>query len=171
MRKRSVANQPKEAGFVTFEMSGSMLLYLIMMAAAAALVYSLMSSSKLASTNQALMSLRLQIQQLYSGGSDYAGLDNGLALKSGLVPKSFLRGTKIQTPWGGDVVLSASGDGTTFAISLGEIPQEECTKLATSQLESWSSVSVNGTPIDRTTGASSAARSCNDSNTIVFTSR
>lgn len=171
MRKRNVVRQNREGGFVTFEMSGSMLLYLIMMAAAAVLVYSLMSSSKLASTNQGLMSLRLQIQQLYSGGSDYAGLDNDLALKSGLVPKSFVRGAKMQTPWGGDVVLSASSDGTSFAISLSEIPQEECTKLATSQLDSWSSVSVNGTPIEKATGASSAARSCNDSNTIVFTSR
>lgn len=171
MRRTLPTTRRGEAGFVMVEMSGSLLLYLIMIAAGAILVYTMMSSSKLASAQQGLMSLRMQIQQLYSGGSDYAGLDNALAVKAGLVPKSFLKGSKVVTPWGGDVALAASGDGSLFTISLSEIPQEECTKLATAQLDSWATVTVNGSAIDKNTGAAATARSCKDSNTLMFTSR
>lgn len=171
MRRTIPTTRCGEAGFVMVEMTGSLLLYLIMIAAGAILVFTMMSSSKLASAQQGLMSLRMQVQQLYSGGSDYAGLDNSLATKAGLVPKSFLRGTKVVTPWGGEVALAASGDGSSFTISLSEIPQEECTKLATSQLDSWTAVSVNGNAIDKSSGTTTAAQSCNDSNTLVFTSR
>ncbi|MDR3043559.1 MAG: pilus assembly protein PilS [Desulfovibrio sp.] len=171
MRRTIPTTRRGEAGFVMVEMSGSMLVYLILFAAGALLVYSLFSSGNLATTQQGLMSLRMQVQQLYSGGSDYNGLDNSLAMKAGLVPKTFLRGSKVVTPWGGEVALAASGDGSSFTISLSEIPQEECTKLATSQLDSWTAVSVNGNAIDKSSGTTTAAQSCNDSNTLVFTSR
>lgn len=160
-----------EAGFVMVEMSGGILLYLIMMAAAAILLYSLFSNSKLAETQQGVLSMRMQIQQLYTGATDYSGLDNALAVKAGVVPKRFQRGTSVVTPWGGDITLGAGSDPGTFTITLTQIPQEACTKLATFQAESWSTISVNGGAVAQGTSVASAAQSCNSANTIIYASR
>ena len=160
-----------EAGFVMVEMSGGILLYLIMLAAAAILIYALFSNSKLAETQQGLLSMRMQIQQLYTGTTDYAGLDNALAVKAGVVPKRFQRASALVTPWGGDITLASGSDPGTFTITLAQIPQEACTKLATFQVESWSSIAVNGAAVAQGTSVASAAQSCNASNTLIYASR
>lgn len=171
-KKEDVSEKRKsEGGFMMLESMGSILMYLILIAGVAVVLATLFSSSKLGETEQAVVSMRMQIQHLFSGGSDYAGLDNDLAIKSGIVPKRLLRGTNLINPWGGSVTVAATADTGIFSITFAGIPQEECTKLATFQLESWNSITVNGNDIPKDTGAAAAAASCASTNTIAFTSR
>ena len=71
-----------QGGFMLVESLGSMLFYLIMIAAAGVLLISLFSGSKISQTEQAISSLRLQVKQLYTSSSDYSGLDTDLARQS-----------------------------------------------------------------------------------------
>lgn len=161
----------EDDGWMLTEGVGSILFYLIMIGVAAGILFFLFSSSKLTQMQQAVSTMSMQIQGLYSGASEYTGLDNSLAIKSGVVPRKLLKGTSIKTPWGGDVTLAPGTDTGTFTIKLAGIKQEDCTKLAAYQLDMWQSVDVNGTEFNTDSGVSGAVNACVASNTITYTSR
>lgn len=125
---------------------------------------------KTTKTQESLLILRMQTQQLFSSSSDYTGLSNDVAIKAGLVPQNFLKGNALFNPWGGTITLAPESTNAAFTITFVSIPQEECTRLATYQPEAWLSVSVNG---NEANGADVAtiAESCTTSNTIVYTAR
>jgi type II secretory pathway pseudopilin PulG len=153
------------------ETLGAILVGLIILAGAALGLNAAFSNSKLGETEQNLITMRMQIQQMFSGSSDYTGLDNELALKAGLVPKPFIKGSSIRNSFGGDITLAPVTGSSAFSITLTSIPQDECTKLAKFQTDAWLSVNVNGTD---TTGGSVAdiVTACSSSNnTITFTAR
>lgn len=153
------------------ETLGAILVGLIILAGAALGLNAAFSNSKLGETEQNLITMRMQIQQMFSGSSDYTGLDNELALQAGLVPKPFIKGSSIRNSFGGDITLAPVTGSSAFSITLTSIPQDECTKLAKFQTDAWLSVNVNGTD---TTGGSVAeiVTACSSSsNTITFTAR
>lgn len=160
-----------EDGWMLTEGVGSILFYLIMISVAAGILYFLFSSSKQTQMQQGLTTMSMQIQGLYSGSSSYSGLDNALALKAGVVPRKLLKGSSIQTPWGGNITIAPGSDLGTFTIKLEGIPQEDCTKLAAYQMDMWVSIDVNGTTFDSSSGISQAANACATTNTINYTAR
>lgn len=160
-----------ESGFMMTESMGSLLFYLIMIGAAAAAVGLLLLGGKLSEMQQGLSTLRMQTQQLYTGSIDYTGLDNALALKTGIVPKRFRRGEGLFTPWGGTITLATGSDVGTFTITLEGIPQEDCAKMGTYQSDSWDSVSINGNNLDKLSSVATAGTACAASNNIIYTSR
>lgn len=170
MKRKNIAVH-SESGFMMIESMGSMLFYLIMIAGAAVLVGVLLSGGKLSETQQGLSSMRMQAQQLYTGSIDYTGLDNALALKTGIVPKRFRRGDSMFTPWGGAITIATGSDVGTFTIQLEGIPQEDCAKMGTYQSDSWDSVSINGNSLDKLSSVATAGAACATSNTIIYTSR
>ena len=93
-------------------------------------INSAFSSSKLGDTEQNLLSMRMQVQQMFAGSADYASLDNSLALNAGLVPKAFIKGSSLKNPFGGDITLAPDSSNAAFTIELTNIPKEECSKLA-----------------------------------------
>lgn len=121
-------------------------------------------------TQENLLILRMQIQQLFSGASDYSGLDNGMAIKAGLVPQAFVKGDNLFNAWGGAITLSPDSGNAAFTLSFEEIPQEECTRLATYQPDAWLTVSVNGNEASGKDVAS-IANSCTTSNSLIYTAR
>lgn len=154
------------------ETLGSLLIVLIVIAGAALGLNSAFSSSKLADMEQGIVTMRMQVQHMYSGSSDYSGLDNALALKAGVVPKQFVKGNTIKNPFGGDVTISPSPDNSAFSIQLTNVPQEQCTKLARFQTDAWLSVDINGTTIDTSTGTvADIIANITNNNTITFTAR
>ncbi|MGE4293565.1 MAG: type 4 pilus major pilin [Desulfovibrio sp.] len=155
------------------ETLGAILVGLIILAGAALGLNSAFSSSKLSETEQNLVTLRMQIQHMFSGSSDFTGLDNDLALKAGVVPKSFIKGNVMKNAFGGEITLAPVTADAAFSIELTSIPQEECTKLAKFQTDAWLGVTVNGNEIDRLsdTLVTDIVSSCEDSNTILFTAR
>ena len=154
------------------ETLGSLLIVLIVIAGAALGLNAAFSSSKLADVEQGIVTMRMQVQHMFSGSSDYSGLDNSLALKAGVVPKQLIKGNTIKNPFGGDVIISSSPDNSAFSIQLTNVPQEQCTKLARFQTDAWLSVDINGTTINTATGTvADMIASITDNNTITFTAR
>jgi hypothetical protein len=115
----------------------------------------------------------MQIQHMFSGAADYTGLDNDLAIKAGVVPASFIKGSVLKNPFGGDVTLTPVTEDAAFSIALTSIPQEECTKLAKFQADAWLGISVNGNEVDRlsSTLVTDVVSYCEEDNTISFTAR
>lgn len=169
--KTAKSGTHSEGGFMMIESMGSMLFYLIMIAGAAVLVGVLSSGGKLSEMQQGLSSLRMQTQQLYTGSIDYTGLDNALAVKTGIVPKRLRRGESLFTPWGGVITMATGSDVGTFTIKLEEIPQEDCAKMGTYQIDSWDKVSINGNTLDKISSVATAGAACTTLNTIIYTSR
>jgi len=149
---------------------GGILIGLVVLAGSAIAVYAGYNYVKLSNMEQNTVSMRMNIQQLFSGASDYTGLSNTVAQTAGIVPLQFIKGASLQNPYGGAITLAA-GANNTFTISVDTIPQDACTKLSLFQSDAWTGVSVNGTDVTGGTVATVAA-SCNaGSNAIVFTAK
>jgi len=153
------------------EVIGALLIALVVIAATAVSMNSGFSKSKIVTLEQATVTMRMQIQQLFSGSSDYSGLDNPTAIKAGVVPNSLIKGSSIKTPWGGDMTLSSNSSNASFTITLSAIPQEECTQLAKFQSDAWLSVEVNGTTLSSSNTVNDIVSSCSTNNTIVYEAR
>lgn len=148
---------------------GGLLVGLIVLGAAAAGLYTAFSKSNVASTEENLVIMRMQIQQFYSG-TNYDNLDNETAIKAGLIPKPFLKNNSARNSWGGDITLSSDSSVGQFSISLANVPQEECTQLARFQTDAWEKIEVNGSEVD-SNDPSSVVNSCTSSNTVTYTAR
>ena len=173
MRKLSEQSETQhaEAGFMGLESQGSLLFYLIMVGGAGLILFMLFSGGRLSEMQQSLAAMRMNTQQMFTSSLDYTGLSNDLAIKAGLVPQKLVKGGSLINGWGGAVTLATGDDTGTFTITVAQIPQDACTKLATFQLESWLSVEVNSSGISKDTAVAEAADNCQANNTIVYTSR
>lgn len=160
----------KQGGWLSIEVLGAILFVLIMIAASGVNFTSLFSSNNLADTEQALATLRMQIKQLYTSSPDYTGLTTASANKSGIIPNKMIKSNGVRDVWNGAVTIEAGANPNTFVISLAEVPQEACTKLATYQSGSWVDVKVNGSTLSQNAIVSDAANQCTDTNTLAFTS-
>lgn len=150
------------------EVLGALLIGLVVIAGSAVYLNSGFSKSKVVSLEQDLVTMRMQVQQLFSGSSDYSGLDNATAIKAGVVPKSLIKGTSLKTPWGGDISLAANSGNASFTIQLSGIPQEECTQLAKFQSDAWLSVGINGNSLSDDKTVADIVANCSSSNTIAY---
>lgn len=170
MNNQKNAERNHEAGFTLVDVIIGLVIGLFILAAVGKMSGKGFSASKLAETEQNLLVMRSEIQGLFSGSTDYSGLDNALVIKAGIAPKSFIKGANLVNAWGGAVTIASNSVDATWSIAFTLIPQEECTKLATFQPEAWLLVDVNGTTIEGG-DVTSVTASCSTSNTITFTTR
>lgn len=155
----------------SMEMLCVLLVTLVVIAGAAVYLNSGFSKSKVVSLEQGIVTMRMQIQQVFSASPDYSGLDNATAIKAGVVPKSLVKGNDLKTPWGGEINLSTNDANGSFTIELSGIPQEECTQLANFQADAWLSVQVNGNVLDSDNTVADIVNSCTSNNTIAYEAR
>lgn len=153
------------------EVLGALLITLVVVAGAAVYLNSGFSKSKVVSLEQDIVTMRMQIQQLYSGSSDYTGLDSATAINAGVVPKNLVKGNDLKTPWGGEINLSTNDANGSFVISLSGIPKDECTQLAKFQTDAWLSVDVNGNTLENESTIADIVDSCTTNNTIAYEAR
>lgn len=172
MRKVDRIERRSEAGFVLVESMSSLLFYLVMIGAIGAIILMLFSGSKLASTEQEVGTIRLQVRQLYSATNDYSGLTTDLAKTAGAIPSSMIRGDgSVQNAWGGEVEIEPSDSTTNFQITVKAVPKSEAVKLAMFQSGTWVDVLLNDTSIAEAENLLTAAtEAVIDSNTITFVS-
>jgi type II secretory pathway pseudopilin PulG len=156
-----------EKGFVLTEHLGGLLIYIMMVGAAVGILFTVNATSKLATAEQSIMALAINVQGLYSSANNYTGLTNDIALRAGLVPAKFTSNNTIKTPWGGAITLSPGSDITTFQIKMDGIGQGDCVKLGVYQLEYWVDLAVNGSSINTSTSVSDAVSACGASNNTV----
>ena len=138
------------------ETVGALIVGLLLIAAAAFGLYSAFGKSNVATTEQNLVLLRMQTQQLFFG-TNYDNLDNDVAMSAGIVPKAFIKGDSMKNAWGGDVTLA-------------NVPQDACMQLARFQPDSWESISVNGSVVDPT-DVGAIAGACTAASSLIFTAR
>lgn len=148
---------------------GGLLVGLIILSGAATGLYLAFSKSNIGTTQENLIILRMQTQQFFSG-TNYDGLSNDVAIRAGIVPRSFIKGNVLRNAWGGDITISADTANGMFSIDLTNIPQEDCTQLARFQSDSWARVSVNGADIDPA-DAIAVTDACGSNNTLTYTAR
>ena len=79
-------------------------------------------------------------------------------------------GTAIVDAWNGDVTVASADDGRSFTIELTLVPQSECVKLGAFQIDTWESITVNGTEIDRGSIVTTDQCTNETENTIVYKS-
>lgn len=153
------------------ETIGALLIALFVIGIAAVGLNSAFSKAKVSSTQQDLVMIRMQVQQLFSGATDYSGLDNATAIKAGIIPQSLLKGDDLKNRWSGDVTLAANADNASFTVALTQIPQSECTQFAMFQADAWLSIDVNGNVIDTEGNVTDAINNCEGTNTITYEAR
>ena len=152
------------------ETIGGLLVALVVIGSAAYGLYSAFSKNNVASTEQALVTLRMQTQQFFFGTA-YDNLDNDVAMTAGIVPEALIKNNTMRNAWGGDVTLSSDNAAGTFSIELTEIPQDACVQLARFQTDAWESIAINGGDVD-TSDVTAITGACQDGdNTIAFTAR
>ncbi|MCT4533763.1 type 4 pilus major pilin [Halodesulfovibrio sp.] len=167
---KRAAELKKQGGWTMAEMLGSTSFWLIMLAGVGITFAVLLSNNNLADTEQAVSSLRIQAKQLYTSSPDYTGLTTAIAKKSGIIPNKMIKSNGVRDVWNGEVNIEAGTDPNTFVITLADVPQDACTKLAVYQSGSWVDVKINGTILDQDSIVSEAANQCAETNTLAFTS-
>ena len=145
-----------ERGFTVVEVLIVLVVGLLIVINAGKLSDWLFGTAKLASTEQSLAAFRVNIQHAYTDVRSYASISNDELISALVVPPTML-----------------NGDGTaivSFTIELTLVPQSECVKLGAFQIDTWESITVNGTEIDR--GSIVTTDQCTDAteNTIVYKS-
>ncbi len=114
-----------------------------------------MNKYKINKTNDQLSMLIANIRTLFASQSDYSGLNNGTAIKYGVVPNdmyttasngTYASNYTISNPFAGDVEIAVSGSDAghtthAFTVTYENIPQEACVNIMTSD---WGSGQGSG---------------------------
>lgn len=129
------------------------------------------STSKLSDVQSNLIMMQIKVQNLFSGSSSYADLNNDLLLSNEIVPASLSKGGVISNPWGGEITFGSVDNGSAFSITLTQVPRKECVNLAVFQPDAWLNVTINATEI-ASGDVAGATNACNaGSNTVIYTTR
>ena len=150
-----------------FDQLGGKVIAAVGIAAIAIYIGISISMTKAANIPQDLLYMSMRIQQLYSGSSDYSGLDNATAINGGAVPESLVKGNAIRHGFGGEITIAPGSGNETFTFTLTDIPKKECVTLANNQVNSWISITINGTSID-IGDVASVVNACAEDSTIMF---
>ena len=121
----------------------------------------LFGTAKLGSTEQSISAFRINIQHAYTDVRSYASISNEELISAMAVPPTLLNG---------DVTVASADDGRSFTIELTQVPQSECIKLGSFQLDTWEQVTVNGTEIERGSIVTTDQCTSETENTIVYKS-
>ena len=161
-----------ERGFTVVEVLIVLVVGLLIVINAGKLSDWLFGTAKLASTEQSLAAFRVNIQHAYTDVRSYASISNDELISALVVPPTMLNGdgTAIVDAWNGDVTVASADDGRSFTIELTLVPQSECDKLGAFQIDTWESISVNGTEIERGSIVTTDQCTNETENTIVYKS-
>ncbi len=124
-----------------------------------------MFKHKLNSTMEQITMLVTNIRTAYGQQKDYTGLNNGKAVRLGIVPPVMGTGTadnaSLTNPFKGNVVIGTDaarkGDtNTAFTVTYDALPKEACIALATADFGSGAGSGFIGVVVDGDTGVGNA---------------
>ncbi len=133
-----------QKGFALTEVLLSIAVIIIIGVASYPLYKEASTSNKVEDMANQIAILQTNVHTLYAGQSSYAGISIDQLNTSGLVPEAlktyFNNGASTTTfyknVWGGNIMITSSVAGmgmpanSAFAISLWDVPQDACVKLA-----------------------------------------
>jgi hypothetical protein len=152
---------------MSLEMLGYVILILVVLAGAALGLSNVFAKNDVASLKREIIAIRINAKQMFSTQRNYSGLNNDIAIRGGIAPKSLIKGESLQHPWGGDIRLSSNNARASFFVELSALPQEACAQLGAFQTDEWLGVTVNGSTA-RGDDVASVIAGCRESNTVVF---
>ncbi len=131
------------------------------------------SKNDVISLKEGLLHLNAEINALFNGQTGYEDLTNDIVLEAQIVPSDLRKGKKLINPFGGEINLYPSGDGSSFFIEVTEIPDKECIQLTSDQNSSWKSITVNNTELSKDKSSVETINLCTNSNnnTLKYESR
>lgn len=112
-------------------------------------------SANAQSAQQSVQSIFSTMSQQFATNPNFTGLTIGGAAGAGVFPSTWVTGTApnqtVMDPWGGTVSLAPAGiNGGTdngWALTVPNVPQAECTQVASFYTPQTASISVNGTSV------------------------
>jgi len=169
VKKHEIDEENKgQQGFTLLEMMMVIVISLLMMAGVFGLVSMAMGNSKVKDAQQNISTIRMGVQNLYSGQPNYSGLSNTIAENAGIFPDKLIKSAgTIKNAWNGDVTIAPNSDPSKFDVTYKSVPQEACMKLAV--LSGFDEITVGGTGVNDIAGASSECAS--GGNDLVFVSQ
>lgn len=175
----SLKKLSSERGFTLVETLGIIIIAGLIFVFAAWGIRNGIESAKVANQNEALATLRVNIQGAFADLHSYAELSNDNAIAARVVPTNMLTGANDADPygnaiineWNGAITLAPVEGNQDFTITLENVPQGACLKLARNA-KAWENMEIGGTAVDRY-GLIVVDEVCTDefNNTIVYTSR
>lgn len=168
----------RERGFTLIEVLGAIIVGAIIFAFAAFAIRNGIESAKVSNQNEALANLRVNIQEAFSTLHSYEDLSNANALAARIVPTNMLTGATddaaygdaIVNEWNGPITLAPTEDNQDFTITLENVPQGACIKLARNA-KAWEEMTVAGTAVNRYGLQTEEICADEFDNTLVYTSR
>lgn len=110
-----------------------------------------MAKYRINKTLDQISTLVMNIRTLYASAVNYAGLNNGVAVQMGIIPRDMLQaargstvasGISIINVYGGQIKLTAGGtDNRNFYVTYSGLPMEACVSIATAD---WGSQAGSG---------------------------
>lgn len=110
-----------------------------------------MAKYRINKTLDQISTLVMNIRTLYASAVNYAGLNNGVAVQMGIIPRDMLQaargstvasGINIINVYGGQIKLTAGGtDNRNFYVTYSGLPMEACVSIATAD---WGSQAGSG---------------------------
>lgn len=110
-----------------------------------------MAKYRINKTLDQISTLVMNIRTLYASAVNYSGLNNGVAVQMGIIPRDMLQAargstvasnTTIINVYGGQIKLTAGGtDDRNFYVTYSGLPMEACVSIATAD---WGSQAGSG---------------------------
>lgn len=171
--KKILCRKSKAAfeGLTSYVLGG--IITIIVVAGLFRLAHVTMSKNNVITLKEGLFYLNSEITALFNGSSGYDDLNNDIVINAKIVPDGLQKGNALVNPFGGDITLSPSSDGSSFFIEVTGIPDKECIQLGGDLISSWKSVTVNNTELSKDSPAKDITGLCinGDDNTLKFESR
>lgn len=141
--------------------------------AALYMLYNTLSKNNTITLKEGIFYLSSEVTALFNGSSGYDDLTNDIVIQADVVPSSLKKGNALVNPFGGDIILTPSADGSSFFIEVNSIPDKECIQLGGDQTNSWKSITINNIELSKNNPTIDIVGLCThgDNNVLKFESR
>lgn len=168
-------NYRSQAGFGLIELMLSIGIIAILAIGVVSYFNNVSHSNKVKDEVNNLNAVSGAVRNMFNSQGSYTNLSNEVILKSGGFPDRMRvpnNTTDIKHGWltvGVTVApFTANSTDDSFTITYAAVPERACSDIVSNAFRFFDKVEVNGTLID---GVATAATSCTDSNSLVFTNR
>lgn len=145
-----------QSGVTLIELTVTLAVFAALIALAVPIGNVLLGNTEVQGQKTRLTTIQRNVQDLFSGRSNYANLDTSAAIDASVFPKDMVSGSSVVHAWGADVTVEAANDTNgnadrAFEVTWEQVPEDACTDMATGS--SAVEVSINGSAVSDSDGS------------------